>query len=103
MLNVFFYVIGLVLWFCFLYYVNAKKSGDYSFGMLKFKLGNKKILHIHHWMYYTVLLVGTLFLVSKFNSKLKWFILGILTGGILHGLSYDDFYKIYYKDKIKNK
>ena len=63
---------------------------------LKISVGNR-IIHIHHWIYYTVILIFTLtYNVSFFESL---FAKGYLTGAIINGLTYPD-WKTIVKKKV---
>ena len=79
--------IQLVFGFLFSYLLytifGAKHTGDKV--PLTLYIGN---LHIHHWMYYL------LFLCIALYYKVNSFIIGLLLGGVCHGIQYKDFNKI---------
>lgn len=49
---------------------------------------NNKTIHIHHWLIHTIALLVYL----KFYRNRNLFVIGIIVGGILHGLTYEDWY-----------
>lgn len=58
----------------------------------KFFIKNYTI-HLHHWFLFSIILT-ILWILNLKNS----FIFGLLTGAIIEGLTYKDFYKIIYKN-----
>jgi hypothetical protein len=72
-------VFGFLLVYCIFTLCGAKETGQCV--PLMFIIGNK---HIHHWMYFTILLLIALFF------KAHSFILGAFLGGICHGIQYKD-------------
>lgn len=56
-----------------------------------------KIIHIHHWIYLSLLLV----LSFKLNFSIldSTLFRGILSGGIIQGLSFPDWKKIFFKEE----
>lgn len=80
------------IWFGFLNIFCASEEGGYSPFMLKWQIGNNYI-HIHHWMYY---LCAFLLLLWMSDFAGKDILLGLFAGGIIHGLTYSDWYKIWY-------
>ena len=50
------------------------------------------MIHLHHWIIHILCLI-----VLSFIPKLRdnSFVVGFLVGGIVHGLTYDDWYVIY--------
>ncbi len=53
------------------------------------------IIHIHHWIYLSILLVLSFKLSSSFLDSV--FFRGALSGGIIQGLSFPDWKKIFFK------
>lgn len=57
----------------------------------KFKISNKHILHLHHWLIHLILY----FIYTRFIKNPSEFIEGLLLGGFIHGVvEYSDFVKI---------
>lgn len=52
----------------------------------------KKFIHIHHWLTYTIILIITL--STNINILDTFFSKGYLIGGILQGLSFQDWKKV---------
>ena len=48
-----------------------------------------KNIHLHHWLIHSLLLYFSYYLK---NDKLKYFYMGTNVGGVLHGLTYNDWY-----------
>ena len=70
----------------------AVKTGDPAFGMLKFK----DWIHIHHWLWSSILIAVLFFLNIR-----DLLLYGFLIGSIIQGLTYKDWYIIIYrKDKF---
>lgn len=86
-------ILAGVVWFMWLSIICAKEAGGYSLFMLKWRVGNK-YLHIHHWIYYLCAIVIVVCCMDDFMDR--GIVMGMLAGGVVHGLTYDDWYKIYY-------
>lgn len=75
-------IIGFIFSYNLYYFYSAKKTGDYSFMMLK-----NNYIHIHHWLYCLLLL-----LLSLYYEYL--FFIGFFYGGVVHGIQYSDWLNI---------
>jgi hypothetical protein len=66
----------------------AKKTGENVPLMLKYNN-----FHIHHWIYFTLLLI----IILQYNKTyISSFIIGLLFGGICHGIQYKDWNIIFF-------
>lgn len=69
-------------------------TGENGIGIipnLRIPLGIK-VLALHHWMLFLVLIVLLLAIRNSFSDKIFYFILGICVGGLNQGLTYKDWY-----------
>ena len=91
------FILGVILIYAFyeLWCPNKNcpsKSNQFTFG--------KYTVHIHHWIIHLLLLFSFKYLLMDLTQnygKYNDFILGILFGGILHGLlEYNDSFRIIY-------
>lgn len=60
---------------------------------LRIALGGKEVL-LHHWMLFLILLALVLIFRSQFSTKLFYFLLGAIIGGLHQGLTYKDWLTI---------
>ena len=74
-------IIGFLISYQIYYKYGAVQTGDLSFGMLKFDG-----IHIHHWMYCTILCIICVMLGSY------PLLIGLCFGGITHGIQFSDWY-----------
>jgi hypothetical protein len=89
------FILSIVLGFLTWKHISGMNEGDKINRSLRFLIGDHYI-HIHHWIWCSLLLL--FFLSIGFNSQ---FILGLLIGSIIQGLLYRDRFIIYYrKDKF---
>lgn len=58
---------------------------------LRIPLGTK-ILLLHHWVAFAVLLIIVLIFRSQLSNRLFYLLLGIIIGGLHQGLTYKDWY-----------
>ncbi len=89
---IFLFIISAALGYFLAHFLSGGKAGQE--GILKsviFTAGAYKV-HLHHW-FISVIILAILFIVQYYNN----FIYGFLTGIIIQGLTYKDFYKIIYK------
>ena len=90
------FIIGIIIGFLFCKLIAGKYEGDKIKRSFRFSIKNYYI-HIHHWIWCSVLLV--VFLVIGFQNQ---FMLGLLLGSIVQGMFYRDRFVIFYKkDKFK--
>lgn len=83
------FVLGNILGYLVGCFIGGKKEGEP--GRIHFEWFIQKTkLHIHHWMVFSILLI----LYMYFCDNPDMFITGFLTGGIVHGFTYNDWYKI---------
>jgi len=73
------------------FYSGNKTEKQGRFKSLKFSL-KKYYIHLHHGFIWSIILL--LFYIIDFYNSL---IYGFLIGLIVQGLTYNDFYKFYYK------
>jgi len=91
-----------IIFICFGFFVAKFFSGkreekEGHLKSLKFRIGSH-ILHIHHWLYGSIILLG-LWLAGFYNDIVFGFFIGL----VLQGLTYKDFYKIFYEETVYNK
>jgi len=86
-----FITIGIILGFLFWKIVAGKHEGEKIERSFRF-LVKGYYLHIHHWIWCTLLL---LYLLITSNDNL--FMFGLLIGSIIQGLQYRDRFIILYK------
>jgi hypothetical protein len=89
--RLFFGCIGFIFSYHAYYKFGALKSGDPSFGMMKFSNG----IHIHHWMYCT----GGLIILWGLGMD-NPFAIGLCFGGITHGIQFNDWCKTFDLERI---
>ena len=91
-------VVSVVVGFLITKFFSAKKEGQRSrFKSLKFRVGSR-MLHIHHWLYGSIILLF-LWYMGFYNDIVYGFLIGI----IVQGLTYKDFYFIYYNEEQYRK
>jgi len=85
-------LIGIIIGFIISEIISGRTPGKTRF-FRSWKIFYKdRIVHIHHWMWSLTLLL--ILLLLEFNNL---FILGIILGICIQGLTYKNFYKIIYK------
>jgi hypothetical protein len=84
---------GVVIGFLFWKVVSGKYEGDKIERSFRFNIINYYI-HIHHWIWCSVVLVALLIL--NYQNML---IFGVLIGSIIQGLLYKDRFVVVYKKK----
>lgn len=92
-----YYILGIFLGYSFWKFFAGKKEGDKKERSIIFYFGENS-LHIHHWIIGAILLI----ILMVLNIKL-YFILGVLTGSIIQGLTYRDRFVVFYKTKDYEK
>lgn len=91
-------IIGIILGLLYVYKVYPKKEGEkpsikltiepfMKDGIVRLKLPNNKIFHIHHWMM-------IVFTIIFFCKKIHISILSFMIVLFIHGLSYDDAFSV---------
>jgi len=91
-MNLLLLTLGIAIGFFVAKLDSGKKEGkEGSIRALKFKT-KKYTIHLHHWFMASLIII--LLISLKFYNE---FIYGILIGLITQGLTYKDFYKIFYK------
>lgn len=91
------YLIGLVLGFSFFHTLQTVKKQYFKeqyYGSVRFGPGKYKV-HIHHWLWLSILL-GFLAGFGLVDEPGRGLVYGVCAGGIVHGLTFDDWYKIIY-------
>ena len=89
-------IIGFILGIIFFEFFSDKNEGERPERSLRFLIGNYYI-HIHHWLISCILI-----LILSFLKIFNFFIIGLLFGALIQGLSYRDwYYIIYHKDNYK--
>ena len=78
------FILGLLFGYLFGWFICGSKECE----PVEIRISQTKI-HIHHWMFFLVLLI----IYSRFYN-IYTFIPGFLLGGIIHGFTYNDWYKI---------
>jgi hypothetical protein len=91
-----------IIFTCFGFFVakffSGKKEGQEGhLESLKFRIGSH-ILHIHHWLYGSIILL-LLWFIGFYND----IVFGFFTGLVLQGLTYRDFYFVYYTEEQYRK
>jgi hypothetical protein len=81
-------LLGIVIGFLIAKLVAGKNTGDRTQRAIRIPVGNIKV-HIHHWIWASVILI--VFILLKFQN---YFLMGILVGIMIQGLSYTDRFKI---------
>lgn len=89
-MSVFYLVIGIFAGYFIAESLAGKKVGDRADRSLRIFIG-ENIIYIHHWMWCSAILFLLIFF--NFYSPIVY---GILTGSILQGFTYDDWFKIIY-------
>lgn len=86
--------IGIIFGFYTAKFFAGKKEGKPGrINSIKFKI-KEWTVHMHHWIIsLTLLIVAVIFKIHIY------FIYGLLTGMVIRGLTYRDFYKFVYKTK----
>jgi hypothetical protein len=83
------FILGIFFGYMFGVFIGGKKEGQP--GRLHFQqFIDKTGLHLHHWLIFLIILI--IYIVvhdNRYNI-----IEGFLVGGIIHGLTYNDWYKI---------
>lgn len=83
-LYIFLFNVAFFITYSGYYHFGAKTQGGYAWGMIRTKL-----FHIHHWLWTSILFVGT-YATGFRNSLLDGFILA----SIIHGVQFGDWHKI---------
>lgn len=95
------YFSGLIMGFIVFTWGGAPAAGKpvrwKMFPSLKFKFGNR-ILHVHHWMWLSLLLIVLVSVQVIPPSIWRALLYGLIGGGVVHGLSYEDRFNIVYKE-----
>ena len=78
--NIILGLVGFLIGYQTYYKYGAGKTGDKVWGMLRYQG-----IHIHHWVYCLIFLCLQWILLD--NNP---FIMGLLFGGIIHGIQYSD-------------
>ena len=73
--------------------ISGKYEGDKIERSLRLSTG-KYYLHIHHWIYYFLIII-ILYVINFYNP----IIYGLIIGGIIQGLTYRDRFVIIYRKK----
>ena len=76
----FYGILGFIISYQLYYKYGASKTGELVFGMLKFSK-----VHVHHWLYCTILLI----ILWTLDISHPFFI-GLGFGGIVHGIQFSD-------------
>jgi len=80
--------IGIILGYVFGVFIGGKSEGER--GRIHFEWFLQKTrLHIHHWIVFLLLLILYMYIYGSMDI-----ISGFFIGGIIHGLTYNDWYKI---------
>ncbi len=90
-MNSLYLLLGLILGYLISDFFAGREAGDKLQYSLRFKIRGYYI-HIHHWLYYSLVLIG-LALIS-FRNPLVY---GLLIGTIVQGLHYRDRFIFWYK------
>jgi hypothetical protein len=89
-------IIGFIFGYLFGIFIGGKAEGERGRIHWDWWLDNCKI-HLHHWIIMTIILV--IFELNAFRFNLtksqSEFIISFLLGGIIHGLSYSDRFKLF--------
>ncbi|MFA6427036.1 MAG: hypothetical protein WCW16_01120 [Candidatus Magasanikbacteria bacterium] len=97
-MNVIIFVISTGLGFLITKLLSAKKEGQPGrIKSVRIRIG-PHILHIHHWLYGGLLLL-LLWFIGFYNN----IVYGFLAGVVVQGLTYKDFYLIYYNEEQYRK
>lgn len=82
------FISGILCGYLFGCFIGGKKEGEP--GNIHFEWFIQKTkLHIHHWIIFSLLLI-----IYFCFCNTNMFITGFLSGGIIHGFTYNDWYKI---------
>ncbi len=92
-----YFFISAILGFFVYSLLSGKREGEKLNRSFRFLVGKHRI-HIHHWIYCSVIL--TIFLLSGIYNPIT---LGLLSGSIFQGLLYKDRFIVFYKDSDFNK
>ena len=83
------FVTGSLAGYLFGCFIGGKKEGEP--GRIHWEWFIQKTnIHLHHWIIFTILLI----VYMCMNDRPSYYITGFLSGGIIHGLTYNDWYKI---------
>lgn len=86
------FLLGTIIGFLVAEAVSGRKSGETGLiKSIKFPLRNKKVFHLHHWMWSMTMII--VFLLLGVTNRL---FIGLLVGVFIQGITYRDFYKIIY-------
>lgn len=91
------FVLGIIIGFGIFKLFSGKREGNKIKRSFRF-LVNGYYIHIHHWIWCTILLI--LLLIINFQNQ---FIYGFLLGSIIQGLLYKDRFVVIYKKGDLNK
>lgn len=89
--------LGILAGFIFWKIVSGKQEGDKIEKSFRFIVRGYYI-HIHHWIWCSLLLV--ILILLKYNNP---FVLGFLIGSIAQGLMYKDRFLVFYKKERFNE
>lgn len=84
-------IIGIFVGFLITEIISSRKSRKQLIKSLRFQ-SKHGIIHIHHWTWCLVLLIFLLYFGYE-----NLFILGLLFGGFIQGLTYEDSFKFIYE------
>ncbi len=66
---------------------------------LKIKENEQIVLHLHHWIYLTFFIVFNIY-YKLFSGLIVPILHGACTGGVIHGLRYNDWNNIIYESSV---
>ena len=96
---IFFGILSAAAGFLCAKYVAGEECGDEA-KIVKNKVKIKDhIVHVHHWLYGSFLLIGVHHFFITHPSRYEEIYYGFLIGIVIHGLTYPDFYRIVYKEE----
>lgn len=91
-----FFIVGAIIGFLFHFIFDGKKEGDNLHRSIRFLVGDYYV-HLHHWLYSVVIVLVLYYFDWDFP-----FVYGFLTGSIMQGLTYRDWYLfVYHKDDFE--
>ena len=80
-------IVGALLGYLFGWFISGKKEGEPGLIHWEWSVRNTCI-HLHHWLVFTILLI----IYANLNVVIYPPVAGFLLGGIVHGLTYSDWY-----------
>jgi uncharacterized membrane-anchored protein YhcB (DUF1043 family) len=91
-------IIGVIIGYLVSRLLSGAEEGQQKkFKSLKFTVKNY-IIHLHHWFTAALVMFLLLFL-NWYNS----FIVGLLAGMVIQGITYKDFYRLIYKKRLEQE